>query len=159
MSLIPYSPYRSVFRDQDFSRLLHNFFPRMEEDETAAGYDWAPAVDIKEEDHHYTIHADVPGINPEDIDVSLELRRLGLSMPNQAWFLNLLNEEMAEQGMNPTDPRVFGIWSITAIKAAQFYAAALADEDRQTPDEPKLKRVMGHYIGLCLEGAVDSVNR
>ena len=51
-----------------------------------------------------------------DIDVSLELRRLGLSMPNQAWFLNLLNEEMAEQGMNPTDPALFGIWSTTAIK-------------------------------------------
>ena len=72
MTLIPYSPYRSVLRDQDFNRLLHNFFPRVEEDETAAGYDWAPAVDIKEENHSYIIHADVPGINPEDIDVSLE---------------------------------------------------------------------------------------
>jgi hypothetical protein len=94
-----------------------------------------------------------------DIDVSLELRRLGLSMPNQAWFLNLLNEEMAEQGMNPTDPKLFGIWSTTAIKVAQYYAAALSDEDKETPDEPRLKRVMGHYIGLYLEGAVEPGSR
>ena len=90
-----------------------------------------------------------------DIDVSVELRRLGLSMPNQAWFLNLLNEEMAEQGMNPTDPKLLGIWSTTAIKVAQYYAAVLSNEDKETPDEPTLKRVMGHYIGLYLEGAIE----
>jgi HSP20 family protein len=72
MSMIQYNPYRTAFRNSDFNRLFNGLFPRFEEEETVTGYDWAPAVDIKEEDHCYAIHADVPGINPEDIDVSLE---------------------------------------------------------------------------------------
>jgi len=34
--------------------------------------DWVPAVDIKEEDDRYVIHADVPGVDPKDIEVSME---------------------------------------------------------------------------------------
>ncbi len=33
---------------------------------------WSPAVDIKEEEGRYVIHADVPGVKPEDIEVTLE---------------------------------------------------------------------------------------
>ncbi|MCY4360892.1 MAG: Hsp20/alpha crystallin family protein [Gammaproteobacteria bacterium] len=31
---------------------------------------WMPAVDIKEEDHQFTIRADVPGVAPEEIEVT-----------------------------------------------------------------------------------------
>jgi hypothetical protein len=31
--------------------------------------EWAPAVDIKEEEQRFVIHADIPGVTPEDIDV------------------------------------------------------------------------------------------
>jgi len=61
-----------VPRNSDINRLLDSLMPRFEREETAAGYDWAPAVDIKEEENSYIIHADVPGVKPEDIDVSLE---------------------------------------------------------------------------------------
>lgn len=33
---------------------------------------WAPRVDIKEEDQHFVIYADVPGVDPADIEVSME---------------------------------------------------------------------------------------
>jgi HSP20 family protein len=33
---------------------------------------WAPAVDIKEEDGAYLVHADVPGVNPKDIELNME---------------------------------------------------------------------------------------
>lgn len=72
MNMIHYEPYRLLGRAGDFNRLLSGFFPRMDDEETTAGYDWSPAVDIKEEDNRYLIHADVPGIKPEDIDVSME---------------------------------------------------------------------------------------
>ena len=43
----------------------------------AAGYtdtatDWVPAVDIKEAKDAYEVVADVPGVEPKDIDVSLD---------------------------------------------------------------------------------------
>jgi len=33
---------------------------------------WIPAVDIKEEDKRFVLHADLPGIDPKDIDVTME---------------------------------------------------------------------------------------
>ncbi len=34
--------------------------------------EWMPAVDVKEEDNQFVIHADIPGVKPEDIEVNLE---------------------------------------------------------------------------------------
>lgn len=34
--------------------------------------EWAPAVDIKEETDKFVLHADIPGVKPEDIDISME---------------------------------------------------------------------------------------
>ncbi|HKS93520.1 MAG TPA: Hsp20/alpha crystallin family protein, partial [Gammaproteobacteria bacterium] len=34
--------------------------------------DWIPAVDIKEEDQRFLIHADVPGVDPKDIEITME---------------------------------------------------------------------------------------
>lgn len=36
------------------------------------GGDWVPAVDIKEESDAYVIHADIPGVDPKDIEVHME---------------------------------------------------------------------------------------
>jgi HSP20 family protein len=36
------------------------------------GSDWMPAVDIREEDDRFVLHADIPGVKPEDIEVSME---------------------------------------------------------------------------------------
>ena len=34
--------------------------------------EWAPAVDIKEEADKFVIYADIPGVKPENIEVSME---------------------------------------------------------------------------------------
>jgi len=34
--------------------------------------EWSPAVDIREEEDHYAIQADVPGMKPEDLEVTLD---------------------------------------------------------------------------------------
>jgi len=39
---------------------------------SVATAEWAPAVDIKEEVDKFVIHADIPGVKPEDIEVSME---------------------------------------------------------------------------------------
>lgn len=39
---------------------------------TMATSDWVPAVDIREENDRYLIQADVPGVDPKQIDISLE---------------------------------------------------------------------------------------
>mgnify|MGYP001418829693 CR=1 FL=1 len=34
--------------------------------------EWSPAVDINETENDFVIHADLPGVNPEDIEVTAE---------------------------------------------------------------------------------------
>ena len=33
---------------------------------------WRPAVDIKEEDNRFLIRADIPGVDPKDIEITME---------------------------------------------------------------------------------------
>jgi len=33
---------------------------------------WVPAVDIREEQHQFIIEADIPGVEPKDIEISME---------------------------------------------------------------------------------------
>jgi HSP20 family protein len=55
---------------------LHRELDRAREggggDGSAATAEWAPAVDIKEEPDKFILQADLPGVKPEDIDVSME---------------------------------------------------------------------------------------
>lgn len=46
--------------------------------EMASG-NWVPAVDIQEDDNAYRIKADVPGVDPKDVEVTLENGVLSLS--------------------------------------------------------------------------------
>ena len=39
---------------------------------STATAEWSPAVDIKEEADKFVIHADIPGVKPEEIDISME---------------------------------------------------------------------------------------
>lgn len=42
------------------------------EDSGVLGGDWTPAIDIKEEADRYVLHADIPGVEPEKIELSME---------------------------------------------------------------------------------------
>ena len=70
MSLIRYEPV-SLF-DQ-FNQELNRFFTHTRP--TTAGSearDWAPAVDIREEDDRFLLIADIPGVKRDDVEVTLE---------------------------------------------------------------------------------------
>jgi HSP20 family protein len=41
-------------------------------DGSIATAEWAPAVDIKEDTDKFVIHADIPGVKPENIEISME---------------------------------------------------------------------------------------
>ena len=55
---------------------LHRELGRVHEGEDGDGSiataEWAPAVDIKEFDDRFVLHADIPGVEPDAIDVSME---------------------------------------------------------------------------------------
>lgn len=60
-------------------RETEQLFKRYEDnDSSVATVSWAPAVDIKEEEQHFVIQADIPGVDPKDIEVSMEKGVLSL---------------------------------------------------------------------------------
>lgn len=71
MSNIRYEPWILMNRlHRDLDRLFH---PATTTDETQQSVvDWVPPVDIREEDQQFVIHADLPGVEAKDIDVTLE---------------------------------------------------------------------------------------
>ena len=72
MALMRYEPFNLLNQLQrEMNRLFES--SRMGDEETGHLLaDWAPAVDIKEEPNQFVIHADLPGIEVKDIDITLE---------------------------------------------------------------------------------------
>lgn len=72
MSLVRYQPWNSMeqFR-REMEHMMHSR-SSSEEGSSIATSDWVPAVDIKETEKEFIIHADIPGVDPDDIDVHME---------------------------------------------------------------------------------------
>jgi len=47
-------------------------YNRLNDDASVATANWAPSVDISEDDNGFTLLADIPGVAPENIDISME---------------------------------------------------------------------------------------
>ncbi|UCB55109.1 MAG: Hsp20/alpha crystallin family protein [Thiotrichales bacterium] len=71
MSLTRHNPW-SLF-DQ-LQRELNMPMNRLDTDENGniATANWAPAVDIKEDDKAFTLLADIPGVDPDEIEVTMD---------------------------------------------------------------------------------------
>ncbi|MDP1602380.1 MAG: Hsp20/alpha crystallin family protein [Legionella sp.] len=64
---------------KDLSHLLEHLFKGQAEDSSFVDTGtWAPAVDIKEEKDRFIVIADIPGVQKEDIHISLENNLLTL---------------------------------------------------------------------------------
>jgi len=80
MSMIRYEPlnlFNQLSRDWNhaFDKDLYN----PDENSNLVASDWVPAVDVKEEDSRFVIHADVPGVDPDSIDIHMEAGVLTIS--------------------------------------------------------------------------------
>jgi len=74
MNSLRKSPWQSLMQLQDeMNQLLHGRVPvRKEDDSTVETSDWIPMVDIKEETNKFVLVADVPGVEPDNIEVSVD---------------------------------------------------------------------------------------
>lgn len=70
MGLMRYEPWSLL--DQMRREMERAVDTRAEEGSSVATSDWVPAVDIKEENDAFVIVADIPGVDPNDIEVHME---------------------------------------------------------------------------------------
>ena len=77
MALVRYEPWNLLNRLQKEFNLQNNLDPYAREVEDDDNSDvvtshWRPAVDIKEEENRFVIYADLPGVDPKDIEITME---------------------------------------------------------------------------------------
>lgn len=75
MALMRYEPWNVSKEFDRLTRELNSLFNtglRGGDATQAATADWAPAVDIKEQGDHYLILVDLPGVKPEDVELTME---------------------------------------------------------------------------------------
>ena len=78
MNIARYEPWTFVdLLHRDLDRIAHNRGIASNDHSPVA--DWVPAVDIVEEKDRFVLRADVPGVKPEDIDVSMDAGVLSVS--------------------------------------------------------------------------------
>ena len=72
MQLTPFNSQKSIRRLSDeFNKMLSQW-PFGDDEQSVVTSDWTPAVDIKEEDNRFVITADLPGVDPENVDISMQ---------------------------------------------------------------------------------------
>ena len=74
MSITRYSPWNTQPALQDeIKQVFNKFFGDTDNDQSnVVTSEWAPRVDIKEEDARFVIFADIPGVDPKDIEIHMD---------------------------------------------------------------------------------------
>ena len=76
MNVVRYEPWGLLRRfNEDVNQLFSDsrIASTAEGDRSSiATSNWTPAVDIKEEDERFVLTADIPGVDPKDIDVTMD---------------------------------------------------------------------------------------
>lgn len=74
MAIVRWDPFDAFLSaQQDLNRIFRRgWLSPTGESEISKGGTWAPAIDVYETDDSLTIEAELPGLDPKDIDVSIE---------------------------------------------------------------------------------------
>lgn len=74
MSIVRYNPWTTPSHFQDeIKQVFDRFFSETEGDQSnVVTSQWAPRVDIKEEGERFLIAADIPGVDPKDIEINMD---------------------------------------------------------------------------------------
>jgi HSP20 family protein len=94
MAIVRWEPFRDLLNLQErMNRMLGEYrgAAAASDDEWALGGSWAPVVDIYEQGNDIVLKAELPGVDPKDVDIRLENNVLALR--GQRKFENEVKKE------------------------------------------------------------------
>jgi HSP20 family protein len=73
MAIVRWEPFQDLPATQkDFNRFISEAFPRLFGGDEPSTRTWAPPVDIYETDNALLLKADLPGVDPKDVEIRVE---------------------------------------------------------------------------------------
>ena len=78
MNIVRYRQWPQNALQEEFRQMFERFFegsqlgPRDTDDSSVVTSQWVPRVDVKEEKDRFVLYADLPGIDPNDIEVAMD---------------------------------------------------------------------------------------
>lgn len=105
MNMVRYRPAQGLREISDqLNRLFDSpFFGDGSDFSTVETSQWIPAVDIREENERFIVEADIPGVNPEDIEVTMESGTLTIRGERK-------HESSGEEGGVKRVERAYGVF-------------------------------------------------
>ncbi|MEN3037978.1 MAG: Hsp20/alpha crystallin family protein [Candidatus Kryptonium sp.] len=84
MTLTKWSPIRDLATEifdlqREINKMFSRFFREFEEEEEIRVTRWSPRVDISETDDEYIVRAEIPGVNKDDIKITIKENMLTIS--------------------------------------------------------------------------------
>ena len=68
-----YEPWSAISQlHNEMNRAFGTAMARSDDGSNVVTSSWTPAVDISEENERFVISADVPGVNPDDIEITMD---------------------------------------------------------------------------------------
>ncbi|MGI9237932.1 MAG: Hsp20/alpha crystallin family protein [Woeseiaceae bacterium] len=106
--------------------------------------DWVPAVDIFEEKSRYVLRADVPGVRPDDINVSMDNGVLNVSGERSA---EARPEDVTAQRLERVAGRFFRHFTLPESTDAEAITARCSDGILEV-SIPKLPEIQARRINV-----------
>ncbi len=92
MTIVRWEPFRDLVTTQDrLNRLFNETFARFFDEGDLTTRSWAPPVDIYETDNNVVLKAELPGVDPKDVEARVENGQLYLK--GQRKFESEVKEE------------------------------------------------------------------
>jgi HSP20 family protein len=105
MSVVRYSPWLAQGNlQQEINKMFERLIGDSEGDQSSvATSHWSPRVDIREEANRFLIQADIPGVDPKDIEIQMEKGVLSIKGERQT-------EAAGKEGDFTRVERVYGVF-------------------------------------------------
>jgi HSP20 family protein len=143
MAIVRWEPFRDLLASQrDFDRLFREAFAPVLGEGEVSTRTWAPPVDIYEDGDSLVLKAELPGINPDDVEIRVEDNTLYLKGERK------FEKEVKEQNYHRVE-RSYGTFtrtfslpnSIQADKVAASYKDGVLTLTMPKKEEAKPKTI------------------
>lgn len=157
MLITRWEPFRELSSLQNRVNNLFQDFNRSSQEELTATGSFVPAVDVYEDEHKVTLKLEIPGINPDDVDIRLENNTLVVrgerkfEKEEKEENFHRIERRYGSFARSFTLPNTLDSESVTAIYENGVLKIELVKRAEAKPKQIKVNLGSGKALGKTVE--------